>query len=328
MIALFQGATMIDVFPFSGLSVAVLGLGPGGIATARALTLSGAVVRAWDDDVGKRENARKAEDCEFEIADLIDCDWLDTVSLVVEPDYVPTSKSVHPAVVAAKAANCEVISDAELLARAQRDASYVGVADRADDGRALDIITHVLRATGQDVETAGTDDLPMLDTWALEVGCTYVLSMPPARCAHTVSITFDVAVLLDTGRSGWPPYGTIKESKDALKWLFHRQSGPQGAIMNVDDPVIARFYKDLKRRNSNVVIGVSANKKVAGGVYVIDGQLFDDIAGQDMPVFQLPEADDGAKSDYLKAAAAYAAAILRDVPAPVAVASLMAFLSV
>ena len=327
--ATFQGATMIDVFPFSGLPVAVLGLGPGGIAAARALTLSGAVVRAWDDDAGKRKNAGLADDCDLEIANLIDCDWLDTVSLIVEPDYVPTAKSVHPAVAAAKAANCEVISDAELLARAQRDAGYVGVADRNEDGRALDIITHVLRATGQDVETAGTDDLPMLETWALEVGCTYVLSMPPARCAHTLSITFDVAVLLDTGRGAWPPYDTIKESKEALKWLFHRQSGPQGAILNVDDPAIAKTFRDLKRRNTNVVVGISASKIVAGGVYVVDGQLFDDIAGQDMPVFQIPEAsDEGTKRDSLYAAAAYAAAILRDVPAPVAVASLIAFLSV
>ncbi|MBT4018041.1 MAG: hypothetical protein HOE62_08835 [Alphaproteobacteria bacterium] len=320
---------MIDVFPFSGFTVAVLGLGPSGIAAARALSLSGATVRAWDDDAARRDQAANAEDGQFEILDLADNDWSETVSLIVEPSLAPTDDAVHPVVAAAKVADCEVISDVELLARAQRDASYVGVADRNHDGRALEVITHVLSATGQDVEAAGTDDLPALDSWALEAGCTYVLSMPPGRSAHTLSITFDAAVLLDTGSGAWPPYGSIKESKAATNWLFHRQSGPQGAILNLDNPAIAKVFQELKRKKAQIVIGLSTRKKIPGGVYVLNGQLYDDIAGQDVPVCQLSEAEDEAgRRDHLYAAAAYACAAIRDVPPHMAVASLMAFLSV
>ena len=42
---------MIDVFPFAGITVAVLGLGKSGMVAARALKESGAEVWAWDDSV-------------------------------------------------------------------------------------------------------------------------------------------------------------------------------------------------------------------------------------------------------------------------------------
>jgi len=41
---------MIEPFPFEGFPVAVLGLGPEGMAAARGLLAAGAEVWAWDDD--------------------------------------------------------------------------------------------------------------------------------------------------------------------------------------------------------------------------------------------------------------------------------------
>ncbi len=48
---------MIDLFYFSGLPVAVLGLGTSGLAAAKALQESGADVWAWDDNEDRRAAA-------------------------------------------------------------------------------------------------------------------------------------------------------------------------------------------------------------------------------------------------------------------------------
>src|ERR671938_96148 len=45
---------MIEVFAFSGLPVAVLGLGKSGLVAAESLQRGGAEVRAWDDSDEKR----------------------------------------------------------------------------------------------------------------------------------------------------------------------------------------------------------------------------------------------------------------------------------
>ena len=61
---------MIDVFPFAGFTVAVMGLGRSGTATALALQESGAEVWAWDDAVDARAVASEKG---VVLKDLYDC---------------------------------------------------------------------------------------------------------------------------------------------------------------------------------------------------------------------------------------------------------------
>ncbi|HEX2114554.1 MAG TPA: UDP-N-acetylmuramoyl-L-alanine--D-glutamate ligase, partial [Alphaproteobacteria bacterium] len=115
---------MIDVFPFSGIPVAVLGLGKSGLVAARALKASGAEVRAWDDSEEKRKAAAAEE---IPIVDLRSADWREITSLVISPGIPHTFPKPHPVAAKAKEAKVEIISDIELLARTQREASFVGV---------------------------------------------------------------------------------------------------------------------------------------------------------------------------------------------------------
>ena len=46
---------MIDLSRYRGQTIAVMGLGKSGLATARALKRGGAQVIAWDDDAARRE---------------------------------------------------------------------------------------------------------------------------------------------------------------------------------------------------------------------------------------------------------------------------------
>ena len=120
---------MIDLFPFSGFTVGVLGLGPHGIMTARSLDLSGAEVWAWDDDPDKRD---MAEEEGVPLVDLGNCDAREIVSLAIETGIPHDGINDHAVVKAVRDARGEVISDAELLARAQRDAVYLGITGTGD----------------------------------------------------------------------------------------------------------------------------------------------------------------------------------------------------
>ncbi len=73
---------MIDLFYFSGLPVAVLGLGRSGLAAAQALQKSGAEVWAWDDNEDRR--AAAAADG-IPLVDLMRCNWQELTSLVISP---------------------------------------------------------------------------------------------------------------------------------------------------------------------------------------------------------------------------------------------------
>jgi UDP-N-acetylmuramoylalanine--D-glutamate ligase len=310
---------MIDVFPFAGFPVAVFGLGPEGRATAQALVASGAEVIAWDDDEALRAEAAAAG---LPLRDFAGLDWREPVSLVIEHDVPHGSEGAHRFVVAARAAGVEVIGDSELLARAQRDANYVAVVSRGLAPTALDLCKHVFQISGRETEVGGDPARPLLGLQPLELGGIYVLAMPPSRADITLSITFDAALLLDLGGDAWPPCRTRDDTLDAARWVFHRQSGPRGAIVNVDDVTGRRVYDDLKAANEQIVIPVSGQSRAPGGVYVAGGILYDDLGGRADAVTDLPPQRAGGTGDHLMAAGVYAVAVVLDIPRHAAMASL------
>ena len=314
---------MIDLFPFSGIPVAVLGLGAEGVATARALTLSGAEVWAWDDDPDRRAEAEAAE---IILRDLTKVDWRELVSLVIEQDIPHGDGTADAMVAAARTANCEVIADSELLARAQRDAAYVAVVSRDHGSRALDIFEHVLQISGRETEVGGDRARPLLDLHGLDLGGVYVIDMPPTRADLTVSITFDVAVFLDLGSGAWPPCATREETVQASRWVFHRQTGPKGAVVSVDSATGREIQADLSAKGEQIVIPVSGRSRTPGGVYVVDGVLYDDIGGTADAVTDLPLSPSSLdQGSALLAASVYAAANILNISPPAAMASLRSF---
>ena len=107
---------MIPVAAFNQRTVAVLGLARSGLSTARALRAGGADVVAWDDAAARREAARAAG---ITLADPAGLDWREIAALVPSPGVPLHAPTPHAAVLAARAAGCEVIGDMELFARAK-----------------------------------------------------------------------------------------------------------------------------------------------------------------------------------------------------------------
>ncbi len=314
---------MIDLFPFAGLPVAVLGLGVHGRKSADALRRSDADVGAWDDDPANRDAAIAGS---IPVRDLSAVDWREFVSLVVETDVPHGNDDAHPIVAAARDGGCEVISDAELLARAQRDAKVVGIVSRTRAGALLDILHHALTVSGRDCEAGGDDRRPILGLHALGVGGVYVLAMPPDRLDVTLSITFDAAVFCDVGNGAWPPAKSVDETLTAAQRIFHRQTGEKGAIVNVDDRYASGVFDLLRQRSEQVVIPVSGRARTPGGVYVAKNVLYDDIAGNADAVVGLDLVNrDDVPTAGLLAATAYATAVVLDVPPHAAMASVRSF---
>jgi UDP-N-acetylmuramoylalanine--D-glutamate ligase len=315
---------MIEPFPFAGFPVAVLGLGPEGMAVARGLSAAGAEVWAWDDDESRRAAAEG-----IPLRDLTQLDWREPVSFVIEHTIAHGIGSPHPLVAKARAAGCEVIADSELLARTQRDAGFVAIVSRTNASPALDLFSHVFSVSGRETEVGGDADRPLMKLYPLELGGIYVLDMPPARAELTLSITFDAAVFLDLGAGPWPPCTGRDETVTASRWVFHRQTGPKGAVVNVDDSDGRRAYEELAARGEQVVVPISGRSRAPNGVYVAGGILYDDLGGRAEAITDLPVTGEAhAAKTPLLAASVYAAAVMMDIPKHAAMASLRSFFSV
>jgi UDP-N-acetylmuramoylalanine--D-glutamate ligase len=263
---------MIAVFPFEGVKTAVLGLGKSGLVAAKALMKGGALVMAWDDDAKKREAA--AADG-IPIVDLASADLAEVPTLVLSPGIPHTWPKPHPIVARAKAAGLEVIGDIELLARTQREARWVGITGTNGKSTTTSLLGHVLSVTGRDVAVGGNLGTPALSLDDIGQDGLYVLEMSSYQLELTLSITWDVAILLNITPDHLDRHGGMEGYIAAKRSIFHRQTRPRAAIIGVDDPICRGIWQELARVGDQIVIPVSAEGPVEGGVWAEKGWLVD-----------------------------------------------------
>ena len=296
---------MIDLSFFAGLPVAVLGLGKSGLAAARALHASGAEVWAWDDNEDQRAKAREAE---VPLVDLNQVNWQEVTSLILSPGIPQSFPQPHPIVAAAKQYNVEIIGDIELLARAQRNAQYLGITGTNGKSTTTALIGHIMKLSARRTEIGGNLGTPVLTLEPLENDGCYVLEMSSYQLELTLSITFDVAVLLNITPDHLDRHGGFEGYVKAKRLIFHRQTKPRTAVIGVDDTTCRGIHADLKAADEQIVIAISGERAVPGGIYVENGVLVDDSEGKRIPCIDLKEVASlpGAHNGQ-NAAAAYAA---------------------
>ncbi len=314
---------MIDLFYFNGLPVAVLGLGTSGLAAAKALQASGADVWAWDDNEDSRA-AAAAED--VPLVDLAQCNWRELTTLVISPGIPHTHPEPHPVAALARQHGSEIIGDIELLARAMRNASYLGVTGTNGKSTTTALIGHVLEAAGRNVEVGGNLGTPALALQPLDSGGFYVLEMSSYQLELTVSITFDVAVLLNITPDHLDRHGGLEGYTDAKRLIFHRQTKPRTAVIGVDDETCQGLWNDLAAAGEQIVVPISGGERAHGGVFAREGVLYDDTEGSADPVLDLREvASLPGVHNWQNAAAAYAASRAVGVDPPVIAACMRSY---
>lgn len=314
---------MIDLGFFAGLPVAVFGLARSGLTAARALHASGAEVWAWDDSEDRRA-AAAAEG--IPLVDLYSCNWEELTSLVLSPGIPHSHPAPHPVAALARKHGCEIIGDIELLARAQRNASYVGITGTNGKSTTTALIGHILETAGRETAVGGNLGTPVLTLDALDGGGFYVLEMSSYQLELTVSITFDVAVLLNITPDHLERHGGMAGYVAAKRLIFHRQTRPRTAVIGIDDATCRGIYEDLKAADEQVVVPVSGATRCAGGVYAAAGVLVDDTESAATPVMDLREvATLPGSHNWQNAAAAYAACKAAGLMPPVIAACLRSF---
>lgn len=296
---------MIDLSFFAGLPVAVLGLGKSGLAAARALHASGAEVWAWDDNEDSRAKAREAE---VPLVDLNQVNWQEVTSLILSPGIPQTFPQPHPIVAAARQHNVEIIGDIELLARAQRNAQYLGITGTNGKSTTTALIGHIMKLSARRTEIGGNLGTPVLTLEPLESDGYYVLEMSSYQLELTLSITFDVAVLLNVTPDHLDRHGGFEGYVKAKKLIFHRQTRPRTAVIGVDDETCREIHAALEAAGDQNIVAISGERAVPGGIYVENGVLIDDSEGKRVPAIDLKEVPSlPGNHNGQNAAAAYAA---------------------
>ncbi len=233
---------MIDLRSQSGRSFAVLGLARSGLAAAQALAKGGARVAAWDDDARRRESAAAAG---VPIVDLTQADWSGIDSLVISPGIPHTHPAPHPVAARARFHGREIIGDIELLARSERESTYIGITGTNGKSTTTALIGHIMAACGRSVEIGGNIGTPALALAPLGRDGCYVLEMSSYQLEITFTITFDVAILLNVTPDHLDRHGGMDGYVAAKRLIFRGQKAPQTAVIGIDDEICRAIHDEL-----------------------------------------------------------------------------------
>lgn len=264
---------MIKVDQFEGQSVVVLGLGKSGTCTAKALQKSGANVIAWDDSPVCRAEATAAG---IPVLDPCNCDWSVISALVLSPGIPHTYPVPHPIVVRAKAAGVALLSDIDLLSKAQKSSKSVGITGTNGKSTTTALIGHIISQTRQPVQVGGNIGIPVLCLDSLGADGIYVLELSSYQLELSRNVAHDISILLNISPDHLARHGGFDGYVASKQLIFQSQRKGQVAVIGIDDPECYKIYESLKATGLKNVIPISACNEIEGGVYFKGGQLVDD----------------------------------------------------
>ena len=294
---------MSDAIRIPGLAgnvIAVLGLGRSGGAAAAAIAASGAAAWAWDDN----EAARDAINQDW-LVDLTTADWTLIDALLMSPGIPHLHPQPHPVAKLARDHNVPIISDIDLLLRAQPLARFVGITGTNGKSTTTTLIGHILDQAGRRCETGGNLGAAALSLAPLGADGVYVLELSSYQLEITPTPIADIAILLNITPDHLDRHGGMDGYIAAKKLILAPKGKNSVGVIGVDDEPCRKLYLELKS-GARRMIPVSVEKALKGGVSAVNGMLIDDVGGKRLQICDLKQfASLPGSHNWQNAAAAY-----------------------
>jgi UDP-N-acetylmuramoylalanine--D-glutamate ligase len=269
---------MIKLQNYNNKNIAVFGLGKAGMSTVRALSESGANIFVWDDGDKAREKLFLEKLPNVIIQEPSTYKWDEISALIFSPGIPLTHPAPHPIVSIAKATNCPIICDVELLYTAQKDAKFIGITGTNGKSTTTALTGHILKESGIKSDVGGNIGIPALDLEPLGQSGFYVVEMSSYQLDLIKDTHFNISILLNITPDHLDRHGGMEGYIKAKEHIYKTQGANDVAIIGVDDEHSLKIYNHLKKhRKISHIIPISAEKEVAGGIAVLDGVVIDNI---------------------------------------------------
>ena len=309
---------MIPILGYDGKVVGVLGLGRSGLAAAKALEASGAMVLAWDD----HETARgKALERGLNLHDFTRNGAFDGVEvLIVSPGIAHLYPTPHPVIARALALGVAIDNDIGLFFRSFATETWndyetaprvIAVTGANGKSTTSALIAHILEEVGRPWQLAGNIGRGVLDIEPARDGEVVVLELSSYQTELARALTPDVAVFTNLSPDHLDRHAGMGGYFSAKRRLF-TEGGPDRAVIGVDE-LEGQFLANQLGASAadDRVIRISSGQKLdnfAWSVFVRKGFLAEWRRGKQVASIDLRQVQGlpGAHN-HQNAAAAYAA---------------------
>ena len=232
---------MIPVQGVSGQTIAVLGLGRSGKATAAALEAGGARVIVWDDG---QEARTQAEAEGLEVRDLTrDTAWDGVSALITSPGIPHLYPRPNPAIAKALELGIPVDNDIGLFFRsfatsewAEFDTTPRVITITGSNGKSTTtaLIHHILQSVGRPTQLGGNIGTGVLSLDPAHDGEVAVIELSSYQTDLARALTPDVAVFTNLSPDHLDRHGGPGGYFAAKRRLFS-EGGPDRCVIGIDE---------------------------------------------------------------------------------------------
>ncbi|HEY5086524.1 MAG TPA: UDP-N-acetylmuramoyl-L-alanine--D-glutamate ligase [Gemmatimonadaceae bacterium] len=226
--------------------VAVIGLGRSGFAASELLRARGYAVYACDDATSSQLTDTAAELTALGVTAQTgghDVGRLARASLVVVSPGVPPDAA---ALVAARNASREVVSEIEIALRCAPELRYVAVTGTNGKTTTTALIGHIFRALGLNAPDAGNIGTPLSAVVNEATKPDWVaLELSSFQLHDTPSVAPDVGVLTNLSADHLDRYGSVDEYFADKALLFRNATAASRWVLNADDPASLEITRDV-----------------------------------------------------------------------------------
>ncbi len=267
---------MITPTSLKNSKIAVFGLGKAGMSTLNALLRSGAEVYVWDDGEASRAKLQAENLKNVHIVSPEETPWNEIKLLALSPGIPLTHPKPHKVAELAKAANCPIVCDIEILYHAQSQSKFLGITGTNGKSTTTALTGHILKNAGVSGEVGGNIGIPVLDLTPLSEDGVYVLEMSSFQLDLIKQTHFNVSVFLNITPDHIDRHGDIEGYIAAKCHIYENQGENDVAIIGVDDEYTNKIYEQLKSSGKiGRIIPISTRREIAGGIMVKDGVIYD-----------------------------------------------------
>ncbi len=274
---------MIILPDLKNRKTAVFGLGATGLATAKALSASGAQVFTWDEYPAARERAANtAYSCEHPK----NWPWAELQFLALSPGVPLTHPKPHAIVRKARSAKVRILGDLELFAmalsartKAERP-NIVAITGSNGKSTTTALIGHILKDTGREVGVGGNIGEPLLAMAPFHKDRVYVLELSSYQLDLASSFHADIAILLNLSPDHLDRHGDMAGYAAAKQRIFFNQTKDDVAIIGVDDEYAQGICATLSGKQEARVYPISVKGALGHGVYSLGGNLYYNLSGK------------------------------------------------
>tara|TARA_X000000368_G_scaffold387848_1_gene348908 strand:- start:148 stop:1539 length:1392 start_codon:yes stop_codon:yes gene_type:complete len=243
----------------------ILGLGLSGLSAALFLKKFNEEIFCWDDDVEKREIAKKKKLIVTELSK----NNFDEIDVIIVSPGINHRNFLKKKLSTTQLNTKKFITDIELIELLKLKNYLIGITGTNGKSSTTKFLSQSLNSQEIKAKECGNIGIPVAEVIdKINKKDILLIEASSYQLDKINNLKFDIAILLNISSDHIEWHGNIKNYIQAKSKIFLNQKKNCFAIICVDDKYCEEIARNFKKKFPSTLIKISTKKKIQDGIYL------------------------------------------------------------